>query len=72
MPGGQLSFGIYQAIGGEREFSAFWLHLGLPGFAAIGASYLLVPHILSFRNWIYVSISFVAVLAAAVNARAIH
>ena len=42
MPGGYLSFGIYQKLGGEREFGTFWLQLGLPTVVACAASWLLV------------------------------
>eukprot|EP00966_Prymnesium_polylepis_P083604 1936490-Prymnesium_polylepis.1 len=39
MPGGYLSYGIYQKLGGEREFGAFWLYLGLPTIAAFSANH---------------------------------
>ena len=45
MPGGYLSFGIYQKLGGEREFGAFWLHLGLPTIVACAACWLLVAQV---------------------------
>ena len=73
MPGGQLTFGIYTLLGGEREFSTFWLHLGLPGFAIIGVSfYFLAGTYISIRYWVLANLAFVAALAAAVNVRAIH
>ena len=47
MPGGYLSFGIYQKLGGEREFGAFWLHLGLPTIVACAACWLLVAQVVT-------------------------
>mgnify|MGYP006142083775 CR=1 FL=1 len=70
MPGGYLSFGIYQKLGGEREFGAFWLQLGLPTIAAIATCYVLVvQRIISQRTWIIGSAGLVSAMALAVNAR---
>ena len=65
MPGGHLSFAIYQRLGGEREFGAFWLQLGLPTVAVLAVCYLL----LSQRTWMIVSAGLIAAMAVAVNAR---
>jgi len=70
MPGGQLSFGIYQALGGEREFGAFWVQLGLPTIAVIAACYGLAAHqVLNQKSWIYGSVGLVVAMALAVRVR---
>ena len=46
MPGGQLSFFIYQQLGGERGFGDFWLRLGLPVLAGLIVGYCVMP-----ANW---------------------
>ena len=72
MPGGYLSFGIYQKLGGEREFGTFWLQLGLPSVGAIGTCWLLVAHrIISQKAWMIGSVGTVAAMALAVSARLI-
>ena len=53
MPGGYLSFGIYQKLGGEREFGAFWLHLGLPTIVACAACWLLVAQVAHATTHLY-------------------
>ena len=73
MPGGYLSFGIYQALGGEREFGEFWKTLGFPVILLIALSYLLVDRMfISQTHWAAGSIVFIFVLAVAVFARMIH
>ena len=73
MPGGYLSFGIYQKLGGEREFGTFWLQLGLPTVIACAACWLLVAQrVVSQRSWVVGSIGLVAAMALAVSARLIY
>ena len=72
MPGGYLSFGIYQKLGGEREFGVFWLHLGLPTIAAISVCwFLVVQRIISQKAWMVGSVGVIAAMALAVSARLI-
>ena len=72
MPGGYLSFGIYQKLGGEREFGAFWLQLGLPTIAAITTCWLLIAQrIISQKAWMVGSVGFIVAMAVAVNLRII-
>ena len=70
MPGGYLSFGIYQRLGGEREFGPFWLLLGLPTIATIAACYfLVVQRMISLKVCMYGSVGLIAIMALAVHAR---
>ena len=70
MPGGHLSFGIYQKLGGEREFGPFWLQLGLPTVAVIATCYLLVAQkMISQREWMVFSVGLIVAMALAVYAR---
>jgi len=73
MPGGLLSFGIYQKLGGEREFGAFWRVLGLPTIAIIATGYILLvsKQAISQKAWLLGSLALVAVMAAAVYVRAL-
>ena len=72
MPGGYLSYGIYQYLGGERDLGTFWLQLGLPSVAVIGASYfLVVQRIVSQNMWMACSVVFIAAMALAVGVRVI-
>lgn len=72
MPGGYLSLGIYQRLGGEREFGAFWLQLGLPTIVTCAACLLLVTQrLMSPKAWVVCSVGLIAVLALAVSARLI-
>jgi hypothetical protein len=74
MPGGYLSFGIYQALGGERTFGEFWATLGLPVVVLLASCYLLlVRHdIVSQRTWIIGSVGMIAVMTAAIGLRMIR
>ena len=73
MPGGYLSFGIYQALGGEREFGEFWKTLGFPVLVLIALSYVLVDRtFISQTQWAAGSVGFIIFLAVAVFARMIH
>ena len=70
MPGGLLSFGVYQRLGGERDFGKFWQQLGLPTIVAIAALYALVAQrIISQKSWIACSIGLVVIMALAVHFR---
>lgn len=70
MPGGYLSFGIYQTLGGEREFGAFWLQLGLPTIVVIATCYALVmQQVVSQKTWMYGSLGLIVAMAIAVNLR---
>ena len=72
MPGGYLSFGIYQRLGGEREFGAFWLQLGLPTIVACAACWLPVAQrLMSPKAWVLCSVGLIGALALAVSARLI-
>tara|TARA_B110001452_G_scaffold111518_1_gene92437 strand:- start:3 stop:227 length:225 start_codon:yes stop_codon:yes gene_type:complete len=73
MPGGLLSFGIYQKLGGEREFGAFWRVLGLPTIAIIAAGYILLvsKQAISQKAWALGSLALVVAMAAAVYVRAL-
>ena len=60
MPGGYLSFGIYQRLGGERDFGAFWLQLGLPTIVACAACWLLVAQrLMSPKAWAVCSVGLI-------------
>ena len=73
MPGGYLSHGIYQRLGGEREFGAFWMSLGFPVILLIGLCYLLVDRsIINQKQWIVGSVGLIICMAAAVYARLIY
>ena len=75
MPGGYLSFGIYQRLGGEREFGQFWLQLGLPTLALIVAAFFFLvqqQRIMSQKTWMITSIGLIAVMAFAVVVRLIR
>ena len=74
MPGGHLSHGIYQRLGGERDFTSFWLHLGLPTLAVIATCYyfLVVSKIISLKAWSIGSVFLVTVMAACVSVRVLH
>jgi hypothetical protein len=73
MPGGYLSHGIYQRLGGEREFGAFWMSLGFPVILLIGLCYLLVDRsIINQKQWLVGSVGLIICMAAAVYARLIH
>lgn len=73
MPGGYLSFGIYQKLGGERDFAAFWLQLGLPTVLFLAACYLLVAQrIVTLKAWMIGSATVVTTMAMGVSARVIH
>jgi hypothetical protein len=74
MPGGYLSFGIYQSLGGERDFGTFWRQLGLPVILLIAACYALLVRgaVMSQRVWMIGSAAGVASMATAVGCRAIH
>ena len=71
MPGGYLSFGIYQKLGGEREFAVFWLQLGLPTIITIALCYfsMVAQRIISQKVWIWGSVGLIAAMALAVKAR---
>lgn len=69
MPGGQLSFFVYQQLGGEQSFREFWLHLGLPVVAVLGLAYALG---MPFRRWQLLALGLPSCLAAAVAARVIR
>lgn len=72
MPGGYLSFGIYQKLGGQREFGAFWMQLGLPTIAGIAACWLLVAQrIISQKVWMCGSVATIVAMAVAVLLRLI-
>jgi hypothetical protein len=72
MPGGYLSFGIYQKLGGEREFGPFWLQLGLPTVATIGFCWFFVAQrIISQKAWMMGSIGLIVAMALAVSVRLI-
>ena len=74
MPGGLLSHGIYQKLGGTLEFGPFWRTLGLPTLAVLALCYglLVSRQIVSQKTWIIGSIGLVASMAAAVYLRVIH
>ena len=74
MPGGQLSFGIYQRLGGQRNFGSFWLELGIPTVIAVAACYYAMVTLQkgTQKAWLIGSVCVIASLAAAVNARMLH
>ena len=74
MPGGHLSFGIYEALGGERDFGTFWRQLGLPVILLIATCYALLVRgdMMSQRAWMIGSLGVIALMAAAVGCRMIH
>ena len=43
MPGGHLTHGIYNLLGGEREFGPFWYEVGLPLLAMLALSFCALP-----------------------------
>ena len=73
MPGGYLSFGIYQWLGGEREFGVFWLQLGLPTVAVVALLwfFLVAQGIVTQKTWIVGSIGLIVTMALAVFSRLI-
>ena len=75
MPGGYLSFGIYQALGGEREFGDFWKSLGIPTIVLIATCYALLVRslaVMSQRAWMLSALVVIAMMATAVGLRMIH
>lgn len=75
MPGGYLSFGIYQALGGERDFGEFWRQLGLPVILLVAVCYFLLVRsaaIISQRTWMIWSAGGIASMAMAVSVRAVR
>ena len=65
MPGGQLSFFLYQQLGGEQSFREFWLHMGLPVVGVLALAYVLMP----LRRWQLLVLGLPSCLATAVAAR---
>ena len=74
MPGGYLSFGIYQKLGGERDFGDFWLKLGLPSILLIAAGYffLVAQRVVTQKQWMIGSVAFIVGMALAVFVRMLH
>ena len=75
MPGGHLSYWVYSKLGGERPFGLFWMQLGLPTLALIGAAYFLLCdrsglHFTK-QHWATGSVALIVIMAAAVWARII-
>ena len=75
MPGGYLTFGIYQALGGERAFGSFWKEIGLPTILFIATCYVTTVRslaIMSQQAWMISSLVVIAMMAMAVVLRMIH
>ena len=70
MPGGQLSYFIYQQLGGELSFGSFWMKLGLPTVAVIAMAFCVVDKAHT-RTWAAGSFLLIAIMAACVRARMI-
>ena len=71
MPGGQLSYFIYQKLGGELSFGGFWTKLGLPTVAFIAFAFCMVDKAHT-RMWAVCSASLIAFMAACVSARILY
>ena len=71
MPGGHLTFFVYQKLGGEREFVAFWKELGLPVLLLVALAYLLVDRAFNKSSWMVGSLGFVGAMAVAVGSRVV-
>ena len=71
MPGGYLTFGVYQYLGGERDFGAFWLQLGLPTIVVVAVCHvvLVAQHVVSQRTWMCGSAALVVAMSLMVNLR---
>ena len=74
MPGGYLSFGVYQALGGERSFGEFWSQLGFPTILLVATCYFALVHhaVVSQRAWLIASVGWIVLMAIAIFLRTIR
>jgi len=74
MPGGLLSHGVYQTLGGERDFGEFWRRLGLPTLGVIALCYVVLVRtsVVSQKAWLQSGIGLILAMAVAVYTRVIY
>ena len=68
-----MSYYFYSKLGGERQFGAFWMQLGLPTIALVAAAYFLLCDrtVVTKQHWIFGSVALIAIMASAVWMRII-